>query len=68
MISRSKATASIRLAHSSKKRKNGKLSILLRITYNRKSKYISLGYTATEEDFKKVKNGQVRGDLRELRI
>ena len=68
MISKNKATASIRLAHESKKRKDGTLSILLRITYCRKSKYISPGYSSTKEDFEKMHNGSVRGELKELKI
>lgn len=68
MINRSKATASIRLAHPLKRPKNGTLSILLRITYYRKSKHFSLGYSATEEEFSKIVKGQVRGDLKDLSI
>jgi hypothetical protein len=68
MISRNKATVSIKLAHVSKMRKDGTLSILLRITYCRKSKYFSLGYTATKNDFDKIYNGNVRGELKELKI
>ena len=69
MISRSKATVKIVLAHRSKKSKiDGKQSIQLRIIYNRKPKYYALGYSVTEEDFHKMFNGQVRGELRELKI
>jgi site-specific recombinase XerD len=69
MISRSKATVKIVLAHRSKKSKiDGKQSIQLRIIYNRKPKYYALGYSVTEEDFIKMFSGQVRGELRELKI
>jgi len=69
MISRSKATVKIVLAHRSKKSKtDGKQAIQLRVTYNRKPKYFGLGYSVLEEDFLRIHNGNVRGDLRDLKI
>jgi integrase len=69
MISRYKATAKIVMAHKSKKSKiDGKQPIQLRIIYNRKAKYFTLGYSVYEDEFKKIFNGQPRGELHELRI
>ena len=69
MISRSKATVKIVLVHSSKKSKvDGKQLIQLRVTYNRKPKYYGLGYSVHEEDFHRLFAGQVRGELRNLKI
>lgn len=68
-ISRSKATAKIFLTHKSKKSiVDGKQTIQLRIIYNRKPKYYSLGFSVLEEDFKKMFNSVVRGELRDLKI
>jgi integrase len=69
MISRSKATVKIVLAHRSKKSKtDGTQAIQLRLTYNRKPKYYGLGYSVLEEDFMRMNNGNVRGELRDLKI
>ncbi len=69
MISRSKATVKIVLAHRSKKSKtDGRQKIQLRVTYNRKPKYYGLKYSVLEEDFQRMNNGNVRGSLRDLKI
>lgn len=69
MISRSKATVRIVLAHRSKKSKtDGTQAIQLRVTYSRKPKYFGLGCSVLEEDFLRMKNGNVRGELRDLKI
>jgi len=69
MISRSKATVKIVLAHRSKKSKvDGTQLIQIRITHNRKPKYYGLGYSILEEDFLRIFNGQVRGEMRDLKI
>ncbi len=69
MISRSKATVKIVLAHRSKKSKtDGTQAIQLRVTFYRKPKYYGVGYSVLEEDFQRMYNGNVRGDLRDLRI
>ncbi|HOF20618.1 MAG TPA: site-specific integrase [Bacteroidales bacterium] len=69
MISRYKATAKIVLAHKSRKSKiDGKQPVQLRIIYNRRPKYYTLPYSVYEEDFNKIFNGQVRGDLHDIRI
>lgn len=69
MISRYKATAKIVLAHKSRKSKiDGKQPVQLRIIYNRRPKYYTLPYSVCEEDFNKILNGQVRGELHDLRI
>ena len=69
MISRSKATVKIVLAHRSKKSKvDGTQLIQLRVTHNRKPKYYGLGYSILEEDFLRIFNGQVRGEMRDLKI
>jgi integrase/recombinase XerD len=69
MISRSKATVKIVLAHRSKKSKtDGTQAIQLRITYNRKPKYFGLGYSVLEEDFIRINNSNVRGEFRDLKI
>ncbi|MBN1950379.1 MAG: site-specific integrase, partial [Bacteroidales bacterium] len=69
MISRSKATAKIVLAHRLKKSKiDGKQAIQLRVIYNRKPKYYGLKCSVLEEDFQRIQYGKVRGDLRDLKI
>lgn len=69
MISRSKATVKIVLAHRSKKSKvDGTQLIQLRITYERKPKYYGLGYSILEKDFQRIFNGHVRGEMRDLKI
>jgi integrase len=69
MINRYKATAKIVLAHSSRKSKiDGRRPIQLRIIYNRRPKYYTLPYSALEEEFLRIFNGQARGDLHDLRL
>jgi integrase/recombinase XerD len=69
MISRYKATVKIVLAHSSRKSKiDGKQPVQLRIIHNRRPKYYTLPYSVYKEDFLKIFNGQVRGELHDLRI
>jgi integrase/recombinase XerD len=40
----------------------------MRIIFNRRPKYFTLGYTVYEEDFFKIFNGQARGELHDLKI
>jgi len=69
MISRSKATAKMVLAHRSKKSKiDGRQSIQLRIIYNRKPKYYTLKYAVYETEFQKMYGGQIRGELYDLKV
>ena len=69
MISRSKATVKIVMAHRSKKSKvDGTQLIQLRITHSRKPKYYGLGYSILEEYFLRIFNGHVRGEMRDLKI
>ena len=68
MISKSNPTVKIVLAHRSKMSKvDGKQAIRLRVTFNRKPKYYGLVYSVMEEDFHRMYNGNVRGELRDLR-
>ncbi len=63
-----KPTLKIVLDNRNNAKADGKKPLALRVTYNRKTKFYLLGDRVTQEEWDKLQNQSVRGNLRNIKI